>query len=99
MFRDPRKKTASPVSTYLWYLLIAALLAGSAVLLLPVYRDLRKQRSIEQETAETLRRNREELGEIKSENQKLNTPSGVEKVARERFRMVKKGETVLVYEK
>ncbi len=99
MFRDPHKKTTSPISTYLWYLLIAALLGGSAVLLLPVYRDLLKQRNVEQETAETLRRNKEELAEIKNENQKLTTPAGVEKVARERFRMVKKGETVLVYEK
>lgn len=84
---------------YLLTFLLLLVLAGAAVLLLlPSYRDYRakKQQSVKLE---------KELEEVKSErddrlkevNELKSSPAAVEKVARERYKQVRPGETVLTY--
>ena len=84
---------------YLVCFVVLLVLLGAAVLLLPVLRDYRSK-EIE------LARLRAELEKLKAErNEKLeevvslkNSPDAVEKVAREKFKLVRPGDTVLEYQ-
>ena len=84
---------------YLACFLVILVLAGAAFLLLPVWRDYKSK---EKELA----RLRAEIEKLKAErNEKLekiaaleNSPDAVEKVAREKFKLVRPGDTVLEYQ-
>lgn len=93
---DIRRKNSSP--PYLLYLVVALALLAGAALLLPVYRDYHKKRT---ELTELKR----QLGEKQTENAELtrqagalqNSPEAIEKVAREKFKLCREGETVFEY--
>ena len=84
---------------YLLTFLLLLLLAGAAVLLLlPSYRDYRakKQQSLKMEKElEEIKNERDER--LKEVNELKNSPAAIEKVARERYKQVRPGETVLTY--
>ncbi len=95
---EVRKKGGS-ASNYLLFFFLIPIVAGAFLFLLPVYRDYQKKQ-IE------LNRLKEELNTRKEESARLNaevvglrqSPEVVEKVAREKFGLVKEGETVVRYE-
>lgn len=94
----PDSRSAQYGGVYLWYLLLLLLLAGAAALLLPVYRNVVKAENEQARYEEELRSRKEELAEVRSENQRLATPRGVEQVGREKYHLVAPGDTVLVYD-
>ncbi|MBQ9501480.1 MAG: septum formation initiator family protein [Lentisphaeria bacterium] len=83
---------------YLVCFVVLLVLLGAAVLLVPVLRDYRSKEL-------ELARLRAELEKLKAErNERLeevadlrNSPDAVEKVAREKFNLVRPGDTVLEY--
>lgn len=84
---------------YLLSFILLLFLAGAAVLLLlPSYRDYRakKQQQLKLDRElESLKQERDER--FKEVNELQSSPAAVEKVARERYKRVRPGETVLVY--
>lgn len=84
---------------YFFWFAAAVLVAAAAVLLIfPVYREYRSNRSKLAEREERRSELRGELSEKLSEIHALeNTPEAVEKVAREKYNLVRPGETVLTY--
>ena len=96
----PRENKRHPYDFgYLLTFFLLLLLAGAAVLLLlPSYRDYRakKQESVKLEKElEELKSERDER--LKEVNALKTSPAAVEKVARERYKQVRPGETVLTY--
>lgn len=92
-----RKK--STVSTYLLFFVLILVLAAAAVLLLPVYRDYQKKQQELAEANARLNDRKEERTELSAEVIALGrSPEAVEKVAREKFGLVKEGETVFRYD-
>ena len=94
---ENRRKRRSAAS-FFWYFLLLLLLLGAALLLLPVSRDYQRRRA-------ELERGRDQLAALKEERSLRvaeaaaleNSPEAVERVARERFKLVKEGETVMLY--
>lgn len=88
------------ISTFLWVLLILILAGIGLYLLYPVYRDLRdKQNTLQKKEAE-LHELRKQQNFKQQQNHELRTsPAAVERVAREEFKMVRKGESVVYYSK
>jgi len=92
------KTGKKPFAFYLVCFVVLLVLLGAAVLLLPVLRDYRS-------TEIELARLKAELEKLKAErNERLaevtalrNSPDAVEKVAREKFKLVRPGDTVLEY--
>lgn len=92
-------KKKSTVSTYLLFFVLILVLAAAAVLLLPVYRDYQKKQQELAEVNAQLNDRKEERTELSSEVSGLaRSPEAVEKVAREKFGLVKEGETVFRYD-
>lgn len=83
---------------YLAWLVIILILLGAAIILIPVWKDYRtKQKELLQLRTE-LDRMKLERNQKHGEVSALATsPDAVEKVARERYNLVRPGETVLVY--
>jgi cell division protein FtsL len=83
---------------YLFCLLVFLILLGAAILLLPVWKEFKNQ---ENELAKL----REEITTLKNERNEMlkkiadleKSPDAVEKVAREKFKLVRPGDTVYVY--
>ncbi len=91
-----RKKGA--FSSYWLFLLLALILAGAAVVLLPVYRNYQKKQQELRERQEELNAKRDESARLNTEVSDLqSSPGAVEKVARENFGLVKEGERVIRY--
>ena len=92
------KKENRSFGFYLACFFFGLILLGAAVLLLPVWRDYRSKEA-------ELIKLRAELAKLKAErNEKWqevqalhNSPDAVEKVARERFNLVRPGDKVLEY--
>ena len=92
------KNTATPWGFYLFCLLIFLILIGAAVLLLPVWKEFKNQ---EKELAKL----REEITTLKNDRNEIlkkisdleNSPDAVEKMAREKFKLVRPGDTVYEY--
>ena len=92
------KNAATPWGFYLFCLLLFLILIGAAVLLLPVWKEFKNQ---EHELAKL----REEITSLKNERNEMlkkiadleKSPDAVEKVAREKFKLVRPGDTVYVY--
>ena len=96
--RENKNNGKTSFLTYTCYTLLLLMLVASTILLLPAYREYKAQQKelarLRAELAET-RRIRDE----KHQNYKdlESDPKAVEKVAREKFKMVKEGETVLIF--
>jgi cell division protein FtsB len=96
-----QKNTAPPVISfgfYLFCLLFFMILLGAAFLLFPVWKEFKNQ---EKQLAEL----KNELNILKNDRNEIlkkiadleNSPGAVEKVAREKFKLVRPGDTVLEY--
>ena len=93
---DNKKK--SSVSTYLLIFVLVLVFAAAAVLLLPVYRSYQKKQSELGTLNEKLNDRRDESARLSTEVADLTrSPDAVEKVAREKFGLVKEGERVIRY--
>lgn len=92
------RKRKSVFLSYICYTLLLLMLAVCSILLWPVYREYTSQQK-------ELIRLRAELDKLKEErnarrktaNALENSPAEVEKIAREKYRLVKEGETVLIF--
>ncbi len=92
---DEKKKS---IALYLFYLIVALLVASSAVLILPVYREYRKRQDVlfrlkEQmamKTATCIKLN-QGVNDLKSSS------AAIEKIAREKFSLCREGETIMRY--
>ncbi len=93
---ENRKK--SSFSAYLLCLVFALLAAGAIALLLPVMRELQKKKSELNQLNTELNEKREESARLNTEVADLkHSPAAVEKVAREKFGLVREGERVMKY--
>ena len=93
---ENRKK--SSMSTYLLLLVLVLIFAGAIVLLLPVYRSYRMKQAELGTLTEKLNDHRDESARLSAEVADLTrSPEAVEKVAREKFGLVKEGEQVIRY--
>ena len=76
------------------------MLAVSTVLLWPAYREYKAhQKQLAKLKAELAKAREQRDSDIKAYNALENDPRAVEKVAREKYRLVKEGETVLFFSK
>lgn len=92
-----RKNNTSPMG-YLLFLLFLLILAAALVMLWPVYNDYRKKSNELDRLKVELNNRREQAGELNAEVAKLKrSPEAVEKVAREKFGLVKDNEKVIRY--
>lgn len=95
---EPKKKNQT--SNYLVYFLLILIVAAAAVFLLPVFRKYQKRQLELSELNRQLDQRKEENAQLNTEVANLrNSPEAVEKVAREKFGLVKDGETVMKYQK
>ena len=93
---ENRRKSA--VSAYLLLFVLALVFAAAAVLLLPVYRSYQKKQAELGTLNEQLNDKRDESARLNTEVSELSrSPAAVEKVAREKFGLVKDGERVIKY--
>ena len=94
---ENRKKT--PASNYLLFFILILVVAAAAVLLLPIYREYQKKQHELSELSERLNERKEERAVLNTDVAALqNSPEAVEKVAREKFDLVRDGETVMKYQ-
>ena len=94
----PLKKKS--FATYACYLILLIMLALSSILLWPAYREYRERsRELEKLQNELSELKKQRDSKAKLYNSLGNSPAAVEKVAREKYRMVKEGETILLFPK
>ena len=83
---------------FVWFAALLLLIALAVLLLLPVWREYRgrtRELARQEQEARVLR---EELKEKLAETAALeNSPDAVEKVAREKYRLVRDNETIMTY--
>ena len=92
------KNNSKSFGFYLFCLLVFLILLGAAILLLPVWKEFKNQEN-------ELVKLREEITSLKNERNEMlkkiadleKSPDAVEKVAREKFKLVRPGDTVYVY--
>ncbi|QSH42311.1 septum formation initiator family protein [Lentisphaerota bacterium ZTH] len=93
---DDKKKK---IVLYLFYLVVVLIVVSSAVLILPVYRKYQKRRTVLNQLKEQAELRTIECIQLNKEVHGLeNSSEEVEKVAREKFGLCRKGETVMQYE-
>lgn len=93
--RPGEKKTAR---SYLLYFLFFLILLLAGWLLWPTYRQYRERRkTLFAEQAELTRLQQERHERNRQADALENSPRAIERVAREKFHMVKDGETVMVF--
>ncbi|MCQ2379208.1 MAG: septum formation initiator family protein [Victivallaceae bacterium] len=95
-FSDAKNDASS--GSFLTKFLVALLVIGALFLLIPVYRDYRHR----QEELARLKAERSALQEkqlqLQSQVGRLEkSPEEIEKVAREKYNLVKEGESVMIY--
>lgn len=84
---------------YLLAFFFAVILIGAAIILIPVYRNYCKQQAKLVKLQQENKQLREELILRTSEvDALLSSPEAIERIAREKFKLVKDGERVLLYE-
>ena len=94
-----RKKKNNPTVYYLFFFLLFLIAFAAGVLLFPVYRNYQKKQARLAELSADHNRLKRKSAELNSEVAGLRTnPKSIEKVAREKFGLVKEGESVLKYE-
>lgn len=84
--------------SYLLYFLLCLIFLLALWLLWPTYRQYREKQHLlirEQEELARLQQQRNERNRLANELE--NSPEAIERVAREKFHMVKEGETVMVF--
>ena len=97
-FGENKKNAKSSFFTYLGYALLMLMLAVSTVLLWPAYREYKAhQKELARLKAELAKARGQRDARLKTYNDLERDPEAVEKVAREKYRMVKEGETVLIF--
>ena len=97
-FGENKKNGKTSFFTYLGYALLLLMLAVSTVLLLPAYREYKAhQKELAKLKAELAKSREQRDARLKAYNDLERDPRAVEKVAREKYRMVKEGETVLIF--
>ena len=85
-------------STFVWVVIISALLLGGAVVLYPGYRNLRTRRSELENKREALAKIQKERNNLKDEADRLqNDPATIEAAARKNHNMIREGETISTY--
>lgn len=98
MVFENRKKNEFK-SGYLWLFIILLMVTAAALLLFPVCRDLQRKQQEEADLEKKLNSLKEERNQRQVDIDAMqNSPSAVEKIAREKFHMVRKGETVMLIE-
>ena len=86
------------VKYIMWFAAVLALAAFGVLLLLPVWREYRGRRQVLAAREKEARLLKEERDRRLAETTALeNSPEAVEKVAREKYRQVGPGETVMTY--
>ncbi|MBQ4313920.1 MAG: septum formation initiator family protein [Lentisphaeria bacterium] len=99
-FGENKRNRKTPFFTYVGYALLLLMLAVSTVLLFPAYREYKAQQKQLAELKKELAKNKEERdAKLKMYNALERDPKAVEKVAREKYRLLKEGETVLIFRK
>ena len=92
------KRGKSTIRSYLLPIAIVLALLAGAALLLPVYRAKQKKQEELFRLRRTLAEKEAERNARARETEALkNSPAAVEKVAREKFRYAREGETLLEY--
>ena len=87
-------------STLLWFFIILLFIVAGGVLLFPVYKNLRsKQQSLRVEQKRLAEKKAELLKKQEQISDLENSPQAVERYARENYKMVRKGETVMYIDK
>ena len=98
MAADPKKKN-NPHTGYMMFFLLLLLVVAALVLLLPVFRKYQKRQAELVKVNTKLNTRKIERAELNQEVSGLqNSPAEIEKVAREKFKLVKEGETVMRYQ-
>ena len=98
-FGENKKNGKSSFFTYLGYALLLLMLAVSTILLWPAYREYKAhQKELAKLKAELSKAQKQRDERLKAYNDLERDPQAVEKVAREKYRMVKAGETVLIFQ-
>lgn len=98
-FGENKKNGKSSFFTYLGYALLLLMLAVSTILLWPAYREYKAhQKELAKLKAELSKAQKQRDERLKAYNDLERDPQAVEKVAREKYRMVKEGETVLIFQ-
>lgn len=98
-FGENKKNGKSSFFTYLGYALLLLMLAVSTILLWPAYREYKAhQKELAKLKAELSKAQKQRDERLKTYNSLERDPQAVEKVAREKYRMVKEGETVLIFQ-
>ena len=98
-FGENKKNGKSSFFTYLGYALLLLMLAVSTILLWPAYREYKAhQKELAKLKAELSKAQKQRDERLKTYNDLERDPQAVEKVAREKYRMVKAGETVLIFQ-
>ncbi|MBE6391784.1 MAG: hypothetical protein E7042_06245 [Lentisphaerae bacterium] len=88
------------LSTFLWVFLILIAAGVAVYLLYPFKQELNEKQLKLQKTKAELHALKKEQNKRQQENQALKTsPAAIEKVAREEFKMVRQGESVIYYPK
>ncbi|MBO5689088.1 MAG: septum formation initiator family protein [Lentisphaeria bacterium] len=92
------KRGRTNIRSYLLTILLLLALAAGGVMLWPVYRAKQKKQAELLRLQQTLAEKKAERNTRAQETEALkNSPAAVEKVAREKFRFAREGETVLAY--
>ncbi|MDR0933219.1 MAG: septum formation initiator family protein [Victivallales bacterium] len=95
MAENTKKRTTA---NYLLFFVLALIVVAAMIMLFPVYRSLQKKQSELGELNEKLNNRIDESTRLNTEVAGLShSPDEVEKVAREKFGLVKDGERVLRY--
>ncbi|MCK5801228.1 MAG: septum formation initiator family protein [Lentisphaeria bacterium] len=85
---------------FLTAVLMAILLIGAGVFLLPAYAGVKQEKIKLQESVDNLQRCNQELEKVKLQTDELRTsPIAVERVAREKFGLCREGEKIFHFEK
>ena len=86
--------------SFLWVILILVVAAAAVYILYPVKKELNQKQAKLQTVQGELHNLRKEQNRRQQENNALKTsPAAVEKVAREEFKMVRHGESVVYIDK
>ncbi len=92
------KRGKTKIKSYLLPILLLLALAAGGAMLLPVYRAKQKKQAELLRLQQIVAEKKAERNARAQETEALkNSPAAVEKVAREKFRFARDGETVLEY--
>lgn len=98
MARENRKNSSFNFGYTVTLLLLLLLAAGAVLLLIPSYREYRKKKQLEANGLKELDLLREQRTQERQTNDELNSSRKAnEKIGREKFNLVEKGDLVMKY--